>query len=437
MTVVDARTVALGVLAGVDRGGRSDRLLDEALRGSGLDARDRRLATEIVYGTLRRQRQLDRTLERFVKRRWSDLDPEVRAALRLGAYQATCLDSVPVHAAIDTAVEALKRSRPRAAPLANAVLRTWQRQGGRLLDPANDEAERWQVPRWWLDRMRARHGDAAADWLQATAEPPVIALRVPPATGDPAALAEELRGEGVETVPSPWCDRALRVVSGPFLEAAAVREGRVQLRSEAAQLVTALLSDSGETLDVCAGRGGKSRQLAERPGQGAVVAVDVDPGRLRHALPASGAPPLGRPLRRLAADASRPLPLSRRFPAVLVDAPCSGLGTVRRHPEIKWRITPRRLRALADLQGRILASALESLAPGGELLWVTCSTEPEENEEVVGAVVAATAGVERRPVRAPGPAAALVDAEGWFRTAPTAPDLDGFVAARLVRAPDS
>lgn len=431
MSRPDARWVAVDVLAGVERGGRSDRLLDRALAASGLDFRDRRLATEIVYGSLRCQRRLDRTLAPLARRPWGSLDPEVRAALRVGAYQIACLDTIPAHAAVDRSVAAIKRIRPAAAPLVNGILRAWLRDGARLLDPGGDEAERLQVPRWLLDRFRRRSGDGGAAWLAATGRPPIVALRIPRAVGPVAAIAEELAAEGVETAPSPWVDRALRVLEGPFVDSAPIRDGRAVPRSEAAQLVTELLEPSGgPVLDVCAGRGGKSRQLAERPGTGPVIALDRDVERLRVGASDS----IGtRPALRVAADATTTLPFGRRFDELLVDVPCSGLGTIRRHPEIRWRVTPRDLVGFAELQRRILARSLAALAPGGRLLYVTCSTEPEENEEVVSAVLEQERGVEVICPTPEGRSGELVGADGFLRTAPAEPDLDGFFAALLRR----
>lgn len=434
MTDGDSRHVALGVLTGVERGGRSDRLLEAALTASELDARDRRLVTEMVYGTLRRQRQLDRTLAPCSRRRFSSLDPEVRAALRLGAYQAACLDSVPAHAAIDRTVAAVKRRSPRAAGMVNAVLRAWQREGGRLIPPGRDEAERLQVPRWLLDRFRTRHGDAGADWLSATAQPPVNSVRVAPAAGDIESVQAALAAEGVVTESSPWVGRGLRVVEGNVLNTASFRAGSVTPQSEAAQLVAALLPlPGGPVLDVCAGRGGKSLPLLAAAPAASVLALDTDRGRLESGRAAAARAGVAARARWLRADATA-LPLRGAFGRVLVDAPCSALGTIRRHPEVKWRVTPRQLPRYADLQQRILASAAAVTAPGGTLLYVTCSTEPEENERVVARVLEDHPWLQPFPLAPDGPAADLVGPDGVFRTAPAAPDLDGFFAVALRRA---
>lgn len=427
-----SRAVALRALAGVLRGGRSDRRLDVELTRAALDSRDRRLATEIVYGALRRQRALERALSPHVRRGWRGLDPEVRAALLVGAYQVAFLHSVPPHAALDSTVEAVKGWRARAAGLVNGVLRAWLRDGGRLLDPGNDRAEELQVPRWLLDRFRQRHGDAGERWLAQSLEPAPMALQVHPRHAEPELARAALAEEGVLTEPSRWHPWALRVLEGNPLETRPHQQGWVTPRSEAAQLVTALLPAGGAmVLDACAGRGGKAVQLAEAAPGRPVLALDRSPRALvdcRRRAGSAGTPSVWA----VAADLTAPVPARGTFDRVLVDAPCSGLGTIRRNPEIKWRITPRRLPALAALQRAILGRAAEALAVGGALLYVTCSTEPEENEQVVEAVLEGDPGLEARPLEPEGPAADLVDADGALRTAPAGPDLDGFYA-RLLR----
>lgn len=430
-----SRLVALRVLVAVEHGGRSDRALDRCLRGAGLDDRDRRLATEIVYGTLRRQRALESALRPHCRRRFAHLDPEVRAALRMAAYQIACLDSVPGHAALDRTVEAVKRLRPQGAATVNAVVRAWLRAGARLPDPGRDVAARLQVPRWLLERFRARHGEAGEAWLAAAAAPPVQSVRVHPGGGAAAAVIAELAAEGVSAVPSRWAEGALVIREGTVIRTRAFREGRITPRSEASQLVTELLPAGGaEVLDACAGRGGKTIQIAESDPGRRVLGIDLDRRRLRDARQAAAR--TGRPgIRLAAADLARGVPVRGAFARILLDAPCSGLGTLRRHPEIRWRLTPRRLRRLATMQARLLASVAAVLAPGGYLLYVTCSTEPEENEQVVGGVLERVAGLRAVALAPAGAAAALVGLDGALRTWPAAPELDGFYAALLRREP--
>lgn len=430
----EVRRVALRVLAAVDRGGRSDRLLDDELRGAQLDERDRRLATEIVYGTLRRLQSLDRTLAPFSKRPWKSLDDQVRNALRMGAYQVVFLRSVPAHAAVHATVGALPARQRGARGMVNAVLRAWLRSGGQLCPGDGEVAARCEVPEWLAQRWVERYGAASArGWFEAALEPPLSVLRLHPRRQPAETTLGLLAAAGIAVQPSPWVRGAVRLGSGPPVAAEAFRQGTLSARSEAAQLVVGLLPrlDDGLVLDACAGRGGKSVQLAEESGARRVVAIDADTGSLRDcALTArrTRAPEVVC----VAGDLAHGPPLRARFDRILVDVPCSGLGTIRRHPEIKWRITPRQLAQRAAQQRLILASCLEALAPGGYLLYVTCSTEPEENEQVVAATLDGRVEYHQEPINAAAPVGCMVGADGALRTFPAQPELDGFYAA-LVR----
>lgn len=437
------RALALEALVRVERGGRSDRVLDELLRATEMDPRDRRLATELVYGVLRRRSSLDRCLRPSCSRPLAEVEPAVRAALRLGVYQLGYLDRVPAHAAVDATVEALKARRPRAAGFVNAVLRATIR-GGDIAAAAAGEADgmatasrlalRYDVPAWWASRWLSRCGEAAAaGWLEASLEAPRLALRPHPAVAPADQTVRELRDAGVALEPSPLTPGCWRVVDGNPLDTPPFRRGAFALRSEAAQLVAACLGGGGTepTLDACCGRGGKAVQRAEDVG-GPVVAADLSEARVRECRRLAARAGVGDRLRALVADLTSP-PLRAAFGACLVDAPCSGLGTVRRHPEIKWRAREEDLVGHAALQVRLLARCLALVRPGGEILYVTCSTEPEENERVVEAALDDLPSVRRRPVRLPdGAPEDLVGEDGYLRTFPTHPELDGFFAARLV-----
>jgi 16S rRNA (cytosine967-C5)-methyltransferase len=429
----DARSVALKVLTGVERGGRSDRLLDRWLRAASLEPRDRALATEIVYGSLRRQGALDACMREHVNRPLGELDPRVRSGLRMGAYQVLHLRSVPPHAAVDRTVAAVKALGSRGGGLVNAALRSWLRAGGEPA-PAHDDAGRWNVPQWIAERWATRYGrKRAGRWFESALEPPVAALRVHPRRALLEEVVAGLAAADVVALPSAWCPDALRLNAGRVVDTAAFRDGSVTPHSEAAQLVADLLSPGhGPVLDACAGRGGKAVQLLERQIGSSLVALDLHRARLRDARRAAGSAGLDG-LHVVQADAGAALPLACEFQRILLDVPCSGLGTLRRHPEIRWRVRPRQLKDLAQQQRRILDRCLSQLAPGGELLYVTCSTEPEENEEVVAAVLERRADCRALPLRAEGPVESLIGEDGFLRTYPDEPDLDGFFAALLTR----
>ncbi len=484
MSAPDARAVALDVLVQVAAGGASDRALDRAFRRGELPDRDRGLATETVYGVLRRRQSLDAVIAPHSRRPLASLDAAVIEALRLGTYQIVYLDRVPSHAAVATTVEAVKRHNRGAAGFVNAVLRSVIRSGAGVASKTATESGAGKaapgpeagkaatgperktatesdvgktatksgtgavpgqivgadpfadIPKWWAERWRRRFGDAqAAAWFAATLEPAPLTLRAHPRRVAHDELVALLAEEEVVAERSTQVPGALRVIAGNPVGTSLLRRGSFALRGEASQLVAALLpvSESDRVLDACAGRGGKTLQIAEDASPRSIVAGDVS--HWRAVACARGARDAGTPeVHPVVADLSVPAPFGRGFSVVMVDAPCSGLGTVRRHPELKWRNTPARLRRLAELQRRILGNAADTVIPGGKLLYATCSTEPEENEKVVQELLEQRQDLELQPPELPpGADAALVGADGYFRTYPAFPDLDGFFAALMVK----
>ncbi len=433
-TGVASRRAALEVLVAVAGGARSDRSLDGVLRRSGPSDADRRLITEIVYGTLRRRRTLDRTLQPYCRTPWRRLDASTREALRMGAYQVGYLRSVPPHAAVHATVGALGPEQRGAAGMVNAVLRAWLRDGGELHAGDGGLADRLDLPPWLLERWVERYGsERATRWFEAALRPAPLTLRVHAGVIGGDEVVAALRAAGVEVEAAGWSSRVLRVVSGRPLALEAVRQGRLTLRGEAGQIVAALLPKGGaRVLDTCAGRGGKSVQLSEEHPDARVVAADRRPELLRRCARA-GREAGVEGIRAVAADMAGFAPFRRRFDRILVDAPCSGVGTIRRHPEIRWRVRRARLRQLRTLQRRILTQAIDLLATGGRLLYTTCSTEPEENEQVVERILEVNPGVTLVPIRPPAGLEHLVAGDGMFRTYPEEPELDGFFAAQLGR----
>lgn len=338
-----ARTVAFDILRKVESGGYASDLLLE--RSAALDSRDAGLASEIVFGVLRFRAQLDYLIERFSSRR-QKLDPEVRAALRMGIYQLRYLERVPPHAAVAESVELVKRARKRsAAPLVNAVLRKVDRAP--VAWPSR-EIE-LSCPEWLLARWERQAGaEGAACIARAALAPP-------------------------ETY---------------------VRNGRIQdIGSQA--IVPLLGLERGQSfLDLCAAPGNKTAQALES----GVRAVACD--RHYHRL----ARLKGMDAALVVLDGTRPLPFGRRFDRILVDAPCTGTGTLGRNPEIKWKLKEADLAELARRQSALLANARAALAPGGLLVYSTCSLEPEENEQVVAAVPPdlVASALRRLPGRDPG-----------------------------------
>lgn len=438
-----ARALAVDVLARVEDGAHADATLAAALAASRLSVRDRAFASRLVYGTLAWQGRLDWQLARLVDRDPTTFDPRVRMALRLGLYQVTMLDRVPPHAAVATSVDLAKRAVPAAGALVNAVLRRALREHDRLPlpDAAREPLEHLAValshPRWLVERWRARFGDEVRDLLVADNEAAPTVLRARP--GERDALVTRLREAGVDCEPGRFCPDAVRVHAADPHALPGWKDGRFSVQEEASQLVSWLLDPTPGThvLDACAAPGGKAAYTSERMGdRGLVVALDQR-RRGARAIAANAA--------RLGLRSIQPVVLDARtadralraasFDRILVDAPCSGLGTLRAHPEIRWRRTPADVARLAIRQRHILDAVTPLLRPGGVLVYSTCTLTDEENEGVVGAWLADHPRVRRERADDVLPASArmLVDETGALRTLPHRHGLDGFFAVRVRR----
>jgi 16S rRNA (cytosine967-C5)-methyltransferase len=386
-----ARKAAFNVLLAVERG-RSHS--DDLLRGkavNSLSAADRNLATALVLGVLRWQLRLDHQLQSLLKRPGGKLDVEIRIALRLGAIQILHMDRIPARAAIDESVELAKQAGHRfASGMVNAVLRKLvgvshlnfsEESGAKLAIAAAHPA--WMVERWvsfyGLDAARAicKHGQTE----------PAHNLRL---VSDGAE--SELAQAGVLVAPGQLLTTARSVISGDVASIAAFHEGRVRMQDEGSQLVAEIAAVNlntidGRILDACAAPGGKTRILAERNPQARILACESSPSRIeqmRQRLVVHA----GRIECRLA-DAAQ-LEERAAFDLVLADVPCSGTGTLGRNPEIRHRLRQEDLVRQAERQCAILGTALRAVRPGGRVVYSTCSLEPEENEQVVAAVLAAT-----------------------------------------------
>ena len=388
-----ARKAAFDILLAVDRGKAH---ADDLLRGKAIDAlspADRHLATTLVLGVLRWQIRLDEQLKLLIKKPGAKLDPEVSIALRLGAFQVQFLDRVPAHAAIDQSVQLTRQSGHRfASGLVNAVLRKLADSGPVAKFPEESTAEvalaeahpAWLVERWTrlygLEATRAicRHGQA---------QPPRIVRLVN------HTVEAELTGVGLRLEPEAILTAARTVISGDVTATAAYREGRVRVQDEGSQLIAELAACATEDssrkiesiLDACAAPGGKTLILAERNPAARILACESSAQRLAE-LSKRLAPYAGRVECRLA-DATA-LKEESSFDLVLADVPCSGTGTLGRNPEIRHRLRPEDLPRHAERQRAILSAALRAVRPGGSVVYSTCSLEPEENEQVVGAVLA-------------------------------------------------
>jgi 16S rRNA (cytosine967-C5)-methyltransferase len=446
--IAPARVAAFRVLREVARGDAQPAAVLAREHRTLEDSRDRALATEIVTGTLRWQRALDAAIQGAAARRLEALDADVLIILRLSLYQLLHLDRVPASAVVDDGVSlARSAGQGRATGFVNGVLRTLSRRRTHLIPPPRpgpDASRAEQLaylggtqshPDWLVERWLDRYGfHRAAAWTEFNNTTPALTLRANRLVIARDALRDELlRDDELETAPARYAPDALIVHSGRLPEA----RGRFTIQDEASQLVPLLLgARAGErVLDLCASPGGKATALAaEMEGRGLVVACDARARRMRllsATVRESGAPNI-----RLVQVGSRDeVPFAPVFDRVLVDAPCSGLGTVRRDPDIRWRRAETDLAVFADTQRALLARAARAVAPGGHLVYATCSSEPEENDDVVDAFLAAHPGFQLVDARAIDAArlGAVTDARGMLRTLPFAHGLEAFFAAALIR----
>ena len=441
--IAPARIAAYHTLLAV-AAGRADLPAALAKARVGLrDERDRALAGEIAAGAIRWQAAADHIVREFSGRATSRLDGEILAILRLSIFQLLHLDRVPAAAVVDDAVQlARKAGKSSAAGFVNALLRRVSRERAHLPLPAAPPIDRLSItlshPRWLAERWLARYGDVDAErWARFNNTPAALTLRVNTLITTRDALARDLAGAGVETEPARFAPHGLIVASGNPLLTPLARSGAFVVQDEASQLVGEFVGAiPGERiLDACASPGGKTTQMAAAMGdEGLIVAADVRGRRLdllARTVAASGA----RCIRVVQADARGALPYRARFDAVLIDAPCSGLGTIRRDPDVRWRRRADDLPALAAAQREMLEQAATVVRPGGRLIYSTCSSEPEENEQVVDAFLAAHREFGRATpaaFTASSQLAGLLDASGALQTLPFRDGLEGFYAACLI-----
>jgi len=440
-----ARALAAEVLLRVEREvAHADAVLAEALARTGLTPRDRGLTSRLVYGTLAWQGRLDWQLARLAARDLASIDPAVRVALRLGLYQLTLLDRVPDHAAVATSVEIVKRHAPAAASLVNAVLRRAIRERAALPlpDPTADPTEHLAVafshPRWLVERWLARFGAGETRALLATdneAAPTVLRAR----RGGRDALLARLAAAGIAARAARFAPDAVHVDARDPHGLEGWSDGAFSVQSEASQLVVLALDvrPGMRVLDVCGAPGGKATYAAEIVGETGLL-VAVDHRRRGAATLKRAAARLG--LGNVAVTALDARTAGRAFRAetfdrVLVDAPCSGLGTLRAHPEIRWRRGPTDLTRLAATQRAMLAAVTPLVKRGGAVVYATCTLTEEENDGVVRAWLSSHPELQRETVAPslPDAARALVDPEGTLVTLPHRDGLDGFFAVRARR----
>ena len=441
---LDSRRAAYTVLQQVRAGRPFEAALDRAVQR--LTEPDRRLAHELAAGVLRSQTALDERLAPLVPRGWASVAPELKEVLRLGAFQLTALDRVPAHSAVDTSVALAKEAGgARAGGFVNAVLRRVGRlegvkgavghegTGAVVRAPAGgltaaQLADAASHPRWLVERWLARFGPAETEaLLRWNNTRPRLVLQ--PAREPAEALERRWRAAGIEVTPAPFGAGLVTDRSRPQ-DLPGYAQGAFLVQDPAQALLAwyADLAPDATLYDACAAPGGKAITLGR--GMARVVAGDASRARMRRLAGNLRRAGSGREFA-IVADALAP-PV-RPVDAVLVDAPCLGTGTFARHPDARWRVTPEALASLAERQAALLDHASIAVAPGGLLLYSTCSIEPEENAEQVERFLAHHPEYRREPSETFP--ATLTSAEGDLMILPQRHQMDGAFAARLRRAP--
>ena len=439
-----ARRVAFEILLRVETQAAYAAELLHSQHTASLSAQDAALCTELVLGTLRWQGMLDFLAQQLAHMPWGSLDPEVKVAIRMGLYQLRFLSRMPARAAVYETVELVKSAGKRsAAGMVNAVLRRGAKADlASLRPPATPELEWLSIelshPAWLLERWAARYGRLTAVSLAATNnQPPQTFFRLRTDSRPPSEIENQLREQGITIGPGNFLKGCRVVLEGNMTRTEAYCRGEVVVQDEAAQIVPYLLDvrEGYKVLDLCAAPGNKTAQLAQWAGEiGQVVACDLHWHRLMEMVELSR-------VRRVVLDGRQPLPFSSTFDRILVDAPCSGTGTLRRHPEIKWRLSLEEIRELSEKQFQLLRRAGEALAVGGRMVYSTCSLEKEENQEVVERFLASHPNFRLLPLRSEiarlrlsfHPSALWILEGDFLETFPSRDGTDGFFAAILVK----
>ena len=422
----------------------ADLLLDHNLRTAGLNEVDRGLLTELTYGTLRWRAKIDAKLMPFLKRSLSETDSFNRNLLRITLYQLLFLDKIPAYAAVNEAVEIAKIMQPRSAGFVNGVLRNFLRQqdqhgkGEAVQSSASNLAEEYSHPQWLVDRWLSYFGSEQAKALMlASNQRAPLVVRVNQLSTTRAELLARWQAVGIIAKPGILTPQAIRLPLGATIEALpGYSEGHFQVQSEASQLISHLVGPTmGETiLDACAAPGGKATHLAELSGdRGKVIALDTSArGIVRIAQNAERLRLVS--LQAIRADASKALlgDIAGPYDRIIVDAPCSGLGTLRSHPEIKWQRNDSDIARLAALQAVILQTMAQYLKTRGILVYSTCTLTVDENEQVIENFLRHNGQFElTNAARYLPESARQMVRDKYFQALPQRDDTDGFFAARM------
>ena len=437
LSVSPARWTAFEVLRKVDDGGFSSTLL--ASEEPKLKPTDRSLCHELVLGVLRWQLNLDKRIEYYSNRKIESLDRAVLIALRLGLYQLRFLTRIPASAAVDESVKLVQVARLSSArAFVNAVLRRATREpdynpASSCPDPLLQIAIETSHPLWLIQRWIDSFGrDEAEALAKANNETPPIAFRVVRNRTEPDAILKRLEAASITIEPSRIAKCAWRCSTGAAVLRALAQDGQIYFQDEASQLVAELVkAQPGDlVLDMCAAPGGKTTLIADDAKDSVVIACDISVKRLATVALSVARQRLTN-VSLLLLDAAVPLPFKAgSFDHVLLDAPCSGTGTLRHNPEIRWLVTPEEIPRFAERQLLFLHNAAQILRSGGQLIYSTCSLEPEENEAVVAKFLDVNKTISAIPLKI----GAITSPSGHARTWPHRHGVDGFFVAAFQKS---
>jgi 16S rRNA (cytosine967-C5)-methyltransferase len=439
------RRLASEILLKVDtRKAYADILLDHALKFANLDDRDRALLTEIVYGTLRWRGRIDASLSQETRLPLVQTDPFLRNLLRATLYQIIFLDKIPSYAAVNEAVELAKLRGAKTSGFVNAVLRNFLRRNSVSSDAVpNDRsiaalAKEFSHPEWLVLRWLVEYGfEEAAALMRANNERTPLVLRVNSLKSNRKELLGKLQDAGISAEPTKWSPQGILLAdAGSVEDLPDFANGGFQVQGEASQLVTYLLAPQpGERiLDACAAPGGKSTHIAEMMNdEGQLIALDSSARGVARIT--ENAARLGlKAIRSMRGDARRVLDdsIGTLFNRILVDAPCTGLGTLRSHPEIKWQRDESDIKRLCRLQSKILGNIAEHLKTGGVLVYSTCTLTKDENDRVVNHFLRRHQEFELQDAARYLPdGAGQMARDKYFQALPHRNNTDGFFAARM------
>jgi 16S rRNA (cytosine967-C5)-methyltransferase len=442
-----ARQLAFLTLRAIQRGAYADVAIDRTLHQSSLSSLDKRLLTELVYGCVRRQRTLDGLIDRLGRKPSHQQPPELRLILQLGLYQLRYLSQIPDSAAVNTSVDLAKQNGfAGLSGVVNGMLRQYGREEDFSPLPPNVSlapAERLGIlhsyPDWmvetWIEQFGLMEAEQLCEWMNL---PPAIDLRVNGLQASVEQVEAAFADAQVKTERLPMLPYGLRLVehSGAIQALPGFAEGWWMVQDRSAQLVSYLLDpQSGETvMDMCAAPGGKTTHIAELMGdRGVIWACDKTGSRLKkvrqncHRLQISS-------VRIHEGDSRTQTQFLHRGDRVLLDAPCSGLGTLHRHADARWRQTPDTIQDLTQLQTELLAQAASWTKPKGTLVYATCTLNPAENEQIIHSFLDAHPDWAIAPPAPDSPLAPFANRAGWIQILPHQHQMDGFFMVKLIQS---